>query len=182
VRWWLMSIGELYRDEKGLSVNQRWAQKIMTLVKLKRGEAVAAESIRKAVWDSSMKYSVLDLVHLPTKGNITAETAKIDMKGVDPVGAYSRAIKDDEMVDYYQRALAIHGDLLKSPNIELSTIHKAKGREADNVVVLLDQTGNIKDATVLNPDNEHRNWYVAVTRAKKRVFAIMNNSVHGYDL
>jgi superfamily I DNA/RNA helicase len=182
VRWWLKSIGELYRDEKGLSVNQRWAQKIMTIVKLQRGEAVPAESLRRCIWDSNLEYSVLDLVHLPTKGDITAEKAGIDLDGVDPVAIFGAAIKDDDLVEYYTRALVVNKDILKSPNIELSTIHKAKGREADNVVILLDQTGNIRDAAVLNPDNEHRNWYVAVTRAKKRVYAIMSSSVHGYEL
>lgn len=180
VRWWLKSIGEVYRDENGWSVNNRLAQKIMTIVKLQRGEAVPAESLRRAVWESSLNYNVIDLVHLPTKGMVTAATAGIDVKNVDPIAIFARSIGDDE--DYYQRAFAIHKDLCTTPNIELSTIHKAKGREADNVVVLLDQTGNILDAAILNPDNEHRNWYVAVTRAKKRLYCVLASSVHGYEL
>jgi len=104
------------------------------------------------------------------------------LKDVNPVDIFSRTINDTDTLDYYQRALAIHKDLAKTPLIELSTIHKAKGREADNVVVLLDQTGNILDAALLNPDNEHRNWYVAVTRAKKRLMCIMASAVHSYDL
>ncbi len=183
IRWWLRSIGEIYRDEKGLSINQNNAQKIMTVIKLQRGEAVPVNSLRRCIWDSSLDYNVLDLVHLPTKGMATAEEAKVmAIMKCDPVAIFAPIIQDDDLIDYYQRALAIHKDLLKAPNIELSTIHKAKGREADNVVIVLDQTGNIKDAMALNPDNEHRNWYVAVTRAKKRVYAIISSSVHGYDL
>lgn len=182
VRWWLKSIGEIYKDENGLSINKRIAQKIMTLIKLKKGEAVPVESLRRAIWDSSLGYNVIDLVHLPTKGNVTAADAKIDIGSVDPINAFARVIGDNDAVDYYQRAMAIHPDLTETPKIELSTIHKVKGREADNVVVLLDQTGNILDAALLDPDNEHRNWYVAVTRAKKRLFCVMASSVHGYDL
>ncbi|MEE8323505.1 MAG: ATP-dependent helicase [Candidatus Bathyarchaeia archaeon] len=182
IRWWLKSIGEIYRDEKGYSVNNNIAQKIMTIIKLQQGESVQAESLRRAVWESSLDYNVLDLVHLPTKGMVTAEEANIDLKKVDPVGIFSRTINDTDTLDYYQRALAIHKDLTKQPLIELSTIHKVKGREADNVVVLLDQTGNILDAALLDPDNEHRNWYVAVTRAKKRLMCIMASAVHSYDL
>ena len=95
---------------------------------------------------------------------------------------FARSIGDDEVVDYYVRALAVCGDLTKKPLMELSTIHKAKGREADNVAVILDQTGNIIDAAALNPDNEHRNWYVAVTRAKKRLFTVIGKATHNYEL
>ncbi len=182
VRWWLKSIGEVYRDEKGLSVNQNTAQKIMTIVKLQRGDEVQSESVRRCLWASNLDYSVLDLVHLPSKGMVTAKEIGIDLSAVDPINAFSRVINDLDEMDYYQRALAIKKDLLATPNIELSTIHKAKGREADNVVVLLDQTGNILDAMTLDPDNEHRNWYVAVTRARKRLFTIISSSVHGYEI
>ncbi len=182
VRWWLKSIGELYKDENGLSVHHKMAQKIMTIVNLQRGEAVPAESIRRAVWSSSLDYSVLDLVHLPTKGLVTADEALLKLDDVDPVQIFAKSINDDELVDYYQRALAVHKDLLKLPKIELTTIHKAKGREAENVVVLLDQTGTIADSAFLDPDNEHRNWYVAVTRAKSRLYTVMSKSVHGYEL
>jgi len=182
VRWWLKSIGEIYKDENGWSINNRIAKKIMTIIRLQKGEAVSVDRLRRAIWDSRLDYSVLDLVHLPSKGNATAEFAGIDLKGVDPVEIFSKTIGDNDQTDYYQRALAINKDLDVIPKIELSTIHKAKGREADNVVVILDQTGNILDAMVLNPDNEHRNWYVAVTRAKKRLHCIMSSAVHGYDL
>ena len=182
IRWWLKSIGEVYRDENGWSVNNRIAKKIMTILKLQRGEEVPAESLRRAIWDSSLNYNVIDLIHLPTKGMVTAKMAGINLKGVDPIAIFGRAIGDEEDVDYYQRAYAIHKDLCALPKIELSTIHKAKGREADNVVVLLDQTGNIRDAAIMNPDNEHRNWYVAMTRAKKRLYCILSSAVHGYEL
>ena len=182
VRWWLKSIGDMYRDESGLSVNYHIAQKIMTIIKLQRGEKVSVESLRRAVWDSSLDYSVIDLVHLKTKDKVTAKKAGINLKDVDPVGIFARTINDEEVVDYYQRALASYKDLCAPPHIELSTIHKAKGREADNVVVILDQTGTILDSAMLNPDNEERNWYVAVTRAKKRLFTIIGNSTHSYAL
>lgn len=182
VRWWLKSIGEIYKDENGYSVNNNIAKKIMTIIKLQHGELVQAESLRRAVWESSLGYNVLHLVHLPTKGMVSAEDANIDLTDIDPIDIFSRTINDTDVSDYYQRALAIHKDLAKVPLIELSTIHKAKGREADNVVILLDQTGNILDAALLNPDNEHRNWYVAVTRAKKRLMCIMASAVHSYDL
>ena len=182
VRWWLRSIGEIYRDEKGYSINQSIAKKIMAIVKLQRGEAVPAYTLRKAVWASSLDYNVIDLVHMPAKQPMTAEQARINVEGYDPVELFARRIEKDEDVEYYRRALAIHKDITQPPNIELSTIHKAKGREADNVVLLMDQTGRIADSAHLDPDNEHRNWYVAVTRSKKRLYGIISASPHGYEL
>ncbi len=154
----------------------------MTIIKLQRGEEVSIKSLRRAIWDSTLKYNVLDFAHLPMKGKLSAKKAGVDLKGVNPIDIFRKVIGDQEEVDYYKRALAINKDLSRSPTIELSTIHKAKGREADNVVVILDQTGNILDAMMLNPDNEHRNWYVAVTRARQRLFCIISTAVHGYEL
>ena len=83
VRWYLKSIGEIYKDENGWSINTRVAQKIMSTIKLQKGEAIPAESLRRAIWDSNLDYNVIDLVHLPTKGNITAKEAGVDLNGVD---------------------------------------------------------------------------------------------------
>lgn len=56
------------------------------------------------------------------------------------------------------------------------TIHKTKGEEVDNILILLDHE-EFKESTGLNfllsPDmtiEEHRVFYVAISRAKKRVF------------
>ena len=57
--------------------------------------------------------------------------------------------------------------------IRLSTIHSAKGSEADNVVLLTDISERTENGLFSNPDQEHRVWYVGVTRAKKRLFIIL---------
>jgi superfamily I DNA/RNA helicase len=55
-------------------------------------------------------------------------------------------------------------------DIEVNTIHASKGREADNVVVLPDMTSASYDTYKKDPDNEHRVFYVAVTRAKQNLY------------
>ncbi len=55
-------------------------------------------------------------------------------------------------------------------NIEVNTIHSSKGREADNVVVIPDMTSTSYYSYNKDPDNEHRVFYVACTRAKKNLF------------
>ena len=58
----------------------------------------------------------------------------------------------------------------KATDIEVNTIHSSKGREADNVVVLPDMTTTSYYAYQKDPDNEHRVFYVACTRAKQKLF------------
>lgn len=58
----------------------------------------------------------------------------------------------------------------KATNIEVNTIHSSKGREADNVVVLPDMTTTSYYSYQKDPDNEHRVFYVACTRAKQKLF------------
>ena len=59
------------------------------------------------------------------------------------------------------------GELTSLPRIEFSTIHNAKGRECDNVVICVDQTARTQKGEMDNPDAENRVWYVGVTRAKE---------------
>lgn len=55
------------------------------------------------------------------------------------------------------------------PGLELSTIHAAKGKEADRVYVCSALTEKIRESVYIT-DDEHRLFYVAVTRAKKELF------------
>ena len=55
-------------------------------------------------------------------------------------------------------------------NVEINTIHAVKGREADNVVILPDMVEMTSKAFAKDPDNEHRVFYVAATRAKSNLY------------
>lgn len=64
------------------------------------------------------------------------------------------------------------GTIYRDANISISTIHGVKGDEADNVVLLSDMsTLSYRDMGV-DEDTEHRVFYVAVTRAKKRLYIV----------
>lgn len=63
---------------------------------------------------------------------------------------------------------------LREPRIEMATIHWAKGREADNVVVGTAMTNRTHEEYQLNPDAENRVYYVAATRARERLTWVMN--------
>ena len=69
--------------------------------------------------------------------------------------------------NYIRNMLANREKITQTPRITLSTIHGAKGGEADNVLLLPDITKSASDNNDIDPDELHRLFYVAVTRAKK---------------
>jgi DNA helicase-2/ATP-dependent DNA helicase PcrA len=74
---------------------------------------------------------------------------------------------DANTENYIRNMLANKEKITQTPRIILSTIHGAKGGEADNVLLLPDITKSAIDNDDRNPDELHRLFYVAVTRAKK---------------
>tara|TARA_R110000751_G_scaffold1179_3_gene4589 strand:- start:1222 stop:2718 length:1497 start_codon:yes stop_codon:yes gene_type:complete len=83
----------------------------------------------------------------------------------------------------YIRAMLRRGEkITKEPRIRLSTIHAAKGGEADNVVLLTDITTRVYKNYQENPDDENRVFYVGVTRTKKNLFLIEPQTTRCYQL
>ena len=80
----------------------------------------------------------------------------------------------------YLRAMLMNGeDLSEEPRIKVSTIHGAKGGEATNVVLFLNQTSNTIKASKKSKakqDEEYRVWYVGVTRTIKNLYLIKCNN------
>jgi DNA helicase-2/ATP-dependent DNA helicase PcrA len=74
---------------------------------------------------------------------------------------------DAETENYIRNMLANKEKISQNPRITLSTIHAAKGGEADNVLLLPDITKSSLDQNDVDPDELHRLFYVAVTRAKR---------------
>jgi superfamily I DNA/RNA helicase len=70
--------------------------------------------------------------------------------------------------------------LTGKPRIRISTIHKAKGGEADNVALLLDSTKACVES--LDQDSEIRTFYVGATRAKKTLHLIESNALHRFNI
>ena len=80
----------------------------------------------------------------------------------------------------YLRTMLINGEKInKEPRITVSTIHGAKGGEATNVVLFLNQTINTMKAaskSVIKQDEEYRVWYVGVTRTIQNLYLVKCNN------
>ena len=87
----------------------------------------------------------------------------------------------------YIRDMLQSGEKLsEEARVKLSTIHSAKGGEAENVLLFLDNTKTIREAVDKSPDKEdeeNRIWYVGVTRAKQNLYIMTaKKEDKGYDI
>lgn len=80
---------------------------------------------------------------------------------------------------YYQTVKRLHKDELPLTGITLSSIHGAKGREADRVVLLDGMTGNTVQAAYDNRSSEIRCMYVGLTRSRQRLDIVTTKNPSG---
>lgn len=84
-------------------------------------------------------------------------------------------IPDNEMA-YMSAALRRGIKLRQKPAVRVSTIHTAKGAEADHVVLLTEIAKRSYQEVQTNPDDELRVWYVGVTRAREKLTLVDSSS------
>ena len=93
---------------------------------------------------------------------------------------------DPEECLYIREMLRHEEELSKDARIKLSTIHSAKGGEATNVLLILDNTKTIREATDKSfekEDEENRVWYVGVTRTSQNLYIMAaKKEAKGYDI
>lgn len=74
----------------------------------------------------------------------------------------------------YLRAVLRRGfKLSNADRIKLSTIHGAKGGEADNVLLLMDLSPKFASDYAYNADGVHRLFYVGITRTKQALHLVL---------
>ena len=80
----------------------------------------------------------------------------------------------------YMKLLLLNGENpTEDARIKVSTIHGAKGGEATNLVLFLNETANtIKGAkkSAAKQDEEYRVWYVGITRTMKNLYLIKSQN------
>lgn len=82
----------------------------------------------------------------------------------------------------YLQAIKRRGEISAKPAVKLSTIHRMKGGEDENIVVLTDM-GFLPHRTLQeNPDDEHRVFYTAITRTKQNLHIVDTESKYKYEL
>jgi len=79
----------------------------------------------------------------------------------------------DTLTENYIRNMRANGEKINAnPRIIMSTIHGAKGGEADKVLILQDLTNAAVETFQHDPDELHRLFYTGATRAKKELHIV----------
>jgi len=79
----------------------------------------------------------------------------------------------DPMTENYIRNMRANGEQInKNPRIKMSTIHGAKGGEADQVLLMQDLTNAALETFSHDPDELHRLFYTGATRAKRELHIV----------
>jgi DNA helicase-2/ATP-dependent DNA helicase PcrA len=171
----LQARGILYEYKGGVSVKQSLVDAIVAWERLRRGGEVMVETAVKI-------YDVMTAGTGYRRGfkKLTAwadHEQLVTLQDLKEAGglltdapwhqALTRLTVDERI---YMLKVLQHGQKLTEPTkIRLSTIHGAKGAQADHVIVLTDRAWrSFKEGERL-PDDEARTWYVAVTRAKHKL-------------
>lgn len=138
-----------YKNEGGLPglFGSRIAEAIRVFKKLEAGNAVTQADLDKII-------AVAD-------DRTRKEVATKELGPMIKRGFLRSLVIPPHLVDFYRDA-----DLTSEPTIRLSTIHSAKGREADHVILHTGLTQKTLKDMDHNPDAESRVWYVGVTRSR----------------
>jgi len=107
--------------------------------------------------------------------------------GYSPTQQWFEVFETELEDSLYIRDMLQAGEKLsKEARVKLSTIHAAKGGEADNVLLILDNTKTIREAIEKSSDKEdeeNRIWYVGVTRTKQNLYIMAaKKEDKGYDI
>ena len=79
----------------------------------------------------------------------------------------------DSLTENYIRNMRANGEAInKNPRIIMSTIHGAKGGEADKVLLMQDITNAALETFSYDPDELHRLFYTGATRAKRELHVL----------
>lgn len=171
-----------WREGAGWSISPKVLNALEIWIRLCRGESFFPSEmktfgsyLRKEVMnrtgkrrfnalDLEVKYSLEDLNEkcnlLASRDNHWTEVIRVSEKEALYIASIRRSGE------------RILGDA--KPRIRLSTIHKAKGGEADNVLLLTETT---KACETNDPDDEARVFYVGATRARKNLHIVESGKI-----
>ena len=175
----LKSLGLLFDYRGHRSIPERTAEAVNGWEQLRKGREITGKTARVIYSFMSIgdriergfkKLPGLEDNDFVTLGQLTARHGLRATQDMIWSAAMDRLPESDRA---YITALLRRGEKFnKAPRITLSTIHGAKGGEADNVVLFTDISAAAAREMAQNPDDMHRVFYVGVTRTKHRLFIV----------
>ena len=175
----LRSSGYLFNNRGHRSISENISEAVNGWEQLRKGKEVNGAVARKIYSFMSTKDRVargfkkltsvedtdlLDLKALTADHGLLATEDMVWHVAMDRMPENERAY----IIAMLRRGERFNGE----PRITVSTIHGAKGGEADNVVLFTDLSPASEEQMTINPDDMHRVFYVGVTRAKENLFIV----------
>jgi DNA helicase II / ATP-dependent DNA helicase PcrA len=177
VHEWLKSQGILFERSGVPSLSTVMIKAVSSWEALRRGEIVMGSEVR-----GIYKYLGGEFVtrgHRTFKGGEDGKQYTLDglkkSHGLTTDDIWHTALSriPDEKREYLIAVLRRKTKLSTVGRIKLSTIHGAKGGEADNVMLMMDLSPKFAKEYATNGDNVHRLFYVGITRAKQSLHLVL---------
>ena len=175
----LKSSGYLYEYRGHLSISEKLSDAVNGWEQLRKGRDIPGATARKiyaymSVGDRITRgfkklpgledQDIVNLQSLTAHHGLLADESMIWSEAMNKIPDGDRA---------YVTALLRRGEKFNGePRITVSTIHGAKGGEADNVVLFTDLSPAAEQQMNVNSDDMHRVFYVGVTRTKENLFIV----------
>ena len=181
--------GYLYRLNERLSINEEMLEVMNIWMALADGKVVNHKALEK-LYDN-----------VPKTGDkaVVKRGSSKTLSTLDPEGLYDynilvenhgliagRETPAEDIVNMsqedrrYVAALKLRGESLTAPRIKLSTIHRMKGGEDENIILFSESCF----PAVNNPeqDDEHRVFYTGITRAKENLHIVDHECKYRYEI
>ena len=174
---WLKSNGILFERGGVMSISQNILEAVHDWERLRKGQAIGYENV-KAVY----RLLGTDAVLRGHKTFKTGDPEKVytmdELKahyGLQTDEVWYTALEKipDDKKTYLVAILRRGTKFSEAGRIRLSTIHAAKGGEADNVLLLMDLSPKFANEASKNSDNVNRLFYVGITRAKQSLHLVL---------
>jgi DNA helicase-2/ATP-dependent DNA helicase PcrA len=165
------------RQGGGVSIKPAYIQSIMAWERLRKGEDILIGEARTMyeylASGTGVKRGMKKLPGFSEDPEAVVNMSELrDQGGLLRDDIWHEALErlPQEEMSYMLAALKRGERLLHAkPRVKISTIHGAKGGEADHVVLLTEMARRTHREMELSPEDEARVWYVGVTRAKRRL-------------
>lgn len=174
---WLKSIGVLFERNGVPSLSPQIAQAVLDWERLRRGQPIGftnVQTVYRYLGTSSVARGYKTFKTGDINGLYTMDELK-EKHGLLTDVIWHEALTKiaDDKKEYLISLLRRGVKLSQPPRVRLSTIHGAKGGEADNVMLLMDLSPKFAKEYASNADNVHRLFYVGVTRAKQSLHLVL---------
>jgi len=185
VHTWIKNQGLLFERQGQRSIADSVVTSVVGWERLRRGQSIGYDVLRqvyKHLPASSIKRGFKSLRHADPEGLYDMAELKAN-QGLLTDAIWHEALTKigEDKRDYLIAVLRRGAKLGVKPAIELSTIHGAKGGEADNVLLLTDLSQKFAKDYAKNADDINRLLYVGVTRTRQSLHIVLpKNEERGF--